>query len=128
VYERPPSTVRPAETQIYDVVIKHAQLGQDETDLALIGGRIARVGRRIPAAHARLVIEAEGYVVAGACGNDAGPDAMPVEGGSADLALIESSDQERRCILGIRGGRVVFDRMGLSIPDVSRAGPYSNFK
>ena len=32
------------------------------------------------------------------------------------------------CVLAIRGGRIVFDSAGLTIPDVSRAGPYSNFK
>ena len=134
VYERPSSADHPAETQIYDVLIKHARLAEDEVDLALIGGEIVRIGRRIPAAHARLLIEAEGYDVrrgntgAGACGDSAGPDARLVEGGSADLVLIESANKERRCVLGIRGGRVVFDSAGLSIPDVSRAGPYSNFK
>src|SRR5215813_6069695 len=123
-----------ADTQIYDVLIKHGRLGNEEVDLALIGDRIARIGHRLPAAHARLVIEAEGYDVrsvsgaAGPCGDTAAPGAERLEGGTADLALIESTDQERRCVLGIRGGRVVFDSVGLSIPDVSRAGPYSNFK
>ena len=50
------------------------------------------------------------------------------EGGTADLALLEPAGRESRCVLGIRGGRVVFDANGLSIPDVSRAGPYTNFK
>jgi dihydroorotase len=134
VYERTPVPVSAADTQIYDVLIKHGRLANEEVDLALAGGRIARIGRRLPAAHARLVIEAEGYDVrsvsgaAGPCGEAAAPGAEPLQGGTADLALIESADQERRCVLGIRGGRVVFDSVGLSIPDVSRAGPYSNFK
>jgi hypothetical protein len=81
-----------------------------------------------------VVIEAEGYDVrqlkgaAGLCGDDTAFIAGPLEGKTADLALIEAVDRERRCVLAIRGGRIVFDSVGLSIPDVSRAGPYSNFK
>ncbi len=131
VYERtgPPSTS--ADTQIYDILIKHGRVSKDETDIALIGGRITRIGHRLLAAHARLVIEAEGYDVtrvtgSGWCG-DTDPT-IPVEGATADIALMEPEGQERGCMLAIRGGRVVFDAAGLSIPDVSRAGPYSNFK
>jgi dihydroorotase len=133
IYERkavPPGT---ADTQIYDILIKRGRLVNDETDIALAGGRIARVGHRLPAAHARLVIEAEGYDVAqatgnGPCGEAPAPGVTPVEGATADLALVEIAGQERRCVLAIRGGRIIFDNAGLTIPDVSRAGPYSNFK
>jgi hypothetical protein len=134
VYERTPAPVETSDTQIYDTLIKRGRLADDEVDVALTGGRIARVGRRLPASHARVVIEAEGYDVrqlngaAGLCGETAAFSAGPLEGRSADLALIESVGPERRCVLAIRGGRVVFDSVGLSIADVSRAGPYSNFK
>lgn len=33
-----------------------------------------------------------------------------------------------RCVLTVRNGVIVWDSEGLSIPDASRAGPYSNFK
>jgi hypothetical protein len=93
---------------------------------------VARVGHRLPAAHARLVIEAEGYEVrsvTGAtvpCGEASNTE--PREDATADIALFQPAGQERQCVLGIRGGRIVFDGAGLSIPDVSRAGPYTNFK
>jgi dihydroorotase len=133
VYERTAAPPGAADTQIYDILIKHGRLVNDETDVALAGGRIARVAHRLPAAHARLVIEAEGYDVTqatgnGSCGDTRAPGVIPVEGAMADIALVELAGQERRCILAIRGGRIVFDSAGLSIPDVSRAGPYSNFK
>ncbi len=66
------------------------------------------------------------------------------EGAPADVALIElqrgsfayldsglaklTGDKRLRCALTIRDGRVVWDEDGLSTADVSRAGPYSNFK
>jgi hypothetical protein len=134
VYQRNPAAAGTADTQIYDILIKHARLSDQETDVALIGATIAQVGRRLPAAHARVVIEAEGYDVrsAGAGGTPCGAVAASghgvSEGAAADLALTEAAKGEHRCVLGIRGGRIVFDRDGLSIPDVSRAGPYSNFK
>lgn len=134
VYERNPAAAGTPDTQIYDILIKHARVGNEETDVALIGARVARVGRRLPAAHARVVIEAEGYDVrsAGAgrtpCGAVAANGDGVSEGKAADLALIEMAAAEHRCALAVRGGRVVFDRDGLSIPDASRAGPYSNFK
>jgi predicted amidohydrolase len=37
-------------------------------------------------------------------------------------------DQRLRCVLTVRNGAVVWDSEGLSAPDVSKAGPYSNFK
>ena len=132
VYRRTPPPSNTSDTQIYDILIKHGRLTNDETDVALIGNRVARVGQHLPAAHARLVIEAEGYdvrTVSGAaapCGEASKTE--PREDASADLALFQPAGQERQCVLGIRGGRIVFDSAGLSIPDVSRAGPYSNFK
>ena len=140
VYERRPRAKVAADTQVYDLLIKHGRsTGPDnnrdeELDVAVVGGRIARVGRRLPARQARLVIEAEGYELrrsdggAAPCGATDSPRNALSEGGTADLALLESVDGERRCVLGIRAGRVVWDSEGLSIPDVSRAGPYSNFK
>ena len=70
VYQRT-SGRRPAlsDTQIYDILIKHGRLSNEETDVALIGNRVARVGHRLPAAHARLVIEAEGYDVRSVTGD-----------------------------------------------------------
>jgi hypothetical protein len=140
VYQRRSRASGTADTQVYDLLIKHGRLTDpdnhrdEELDVGVIGGRIARIGRRLPAAHARVVIEAEGYDVSGVDGG-AGPCGAPAVGGRelsegriADLALLESVDGERRCVLGIRGGRMVWDTEGLGIPDVSRAGPYSNFK
>ncbi|HEY2013297.1 MAG TPA: hypothetical protein VGH38_07330, partial [Bryobacteraceae bacterium] len=140
VYERHSRPGGSTDTQVYDILIKHGQLrGTDnqrdeDLDVGVAGGRITRVGRRLPAAHARLVIEAEGYEVrptdsgAGPCGAIAEERPQLSEGRTADLALLESVGGEKRCVLGIRGGRVIWDRDGLSISDVSRAGPYSNFK
>jgi hypothetical protein len=140
VYERRPRATGAVDTQIYDLLIKHGRWSDpdsnrsEELDVAVVGARIARVGRSLPARRARLVIEAEGYELrrleggAAPCGvTDSGRKELS-EGGTADLALLESVDGERRCVLGIRDGRVVWDSEGLSIPDVSRAGPYSNFK
>ena len=139
VYQRRPRPAAPPDTQVYDLLFKHARLSgpdthrDDEMDLAVIGGKIARVGQRLPAAHARVVVEAEGYdlrVVDGGaspCGKAADRQELPT-GRAADLALFESVDGERTCVLGVRGGRIVWDREGLTIPDVSRAGPYTNFK
>ena len=136
VYERRSRATGAVDTQVYDLLIKHGRWANpdEELDVAVVGGRIARVGPRLPARQARLVIEAEGYELrrldggAAPCGaTDLGRNQL-AEGGTADLALLESVDGERRCVLGIRGGRVVWDSEGLSIPDVSRAGPYSNFK
>jgi dihydroorotase len=66
------------------------------------------------------------------------------EGADADIAIIAlergqfafldsghgklTADKRLRAALTIRNGRVVFDEDGLSTADVSRAGPYSNFK
>jgi len=39
-------------------------------------------------------------------------------------------DATRRfeCLLTVRNGIIVWDAEGLSVPDATRAGPYSNFK
>ncbi len=66
------------------------------------------------------------------------------EGAVADVAVLEVQkgkfgfldsgharmDAARRfhCLLTVRDGVIVWDSDGLSIPDASRAGPYSNFK
>jgi len=66
------------------------------------------------------------------------------EGSDADIALIMvekgkfafldsghgklTADKRLRAAMTIRNGRVVWDEDGLSTTDVSRAGPYSNFK
>jgi len=66
------------------------------------------------------------------------------EGAVADIAVIAvergkfayldsghgklTGDRRLRCVLTVRNGRVVWDSEGLSLTDVSRAGPYSNFK
>jgi hypothetical protein len=147
VYERRSTTPRTADTKIYDVLIKHAHVvdpdhhRDEDLDVGITGGKIATIGHRLPAAHARVVIEAEGYSlrwgVAGVapCGGTpvvvdpprAGQTEL-LQGMTADLALLETVNEKQRCVLGIRGGRIVWDTEGLSIPDVSRAGPYSNFK
>jgi len=134
VYQRPSGTTAAADLKVYDLLIKHGLIKHDEeSDVGVIGGKIASIGRRLPAAHARVVIEAEGYLLrragtgAAPCG---GADATHElsEGSAADIALFEVTNERQRCVLGIRGGRIVWDTEGLSIPDVSRAGPYSNFK
>src|SRR5215471_10198511 len=51
VYQRAEAPSATADTQIYDILIKHGRLGADETDVALAAGRIARVGHRLPASH-----------------------------------------------------------------------------
>jgi predicted amidohydrolase len=134
VYQRPSGTTAAADLKVYDLLIKHGLIKHDEeSDVGVIGGKIASIGRRIPAAHARVVIEAEGYSLrragsaAAPCGAAGAMNELS-EGSAADIALFEVIDERQRCVLGIRGGRIVWDTEGLSIPDVSRAGPYSNFK
>jgi hypothetical protein len=147
VYERRSGTTGATDTKVYDLLIKHGHLvdpdnhRDEELDVGVIGGRIASIGRRLPASHARVVIEAEGYFLRRAGGGAApcgvtsammdtpGPGRNQLsEGSAADIALFEALNEKQRCVLGIRGGRIVWDTEGLSIPDVSRAGPYSNFK
>ena len=62
----------------------------------------------------------------------------------ADVAIIEQQtgkfgyldsgrgkligDRKLICVMTVRNGQVVWDTEGLSLPDASRAGPYTNFK
>src|SRR5207302_11488789 len=61
LYERSARPTRPADTQIYDILIKHGSLAAspnhagEVVDLGVTGGKIARIGRHLPAAHARVV-------------------------------------------------------------------------
>jgi predicted amidohydrolase len=140
VYERSTRTSGTTDTKIYDLLIKHGRLvdaanhRDEDLDIGVIAGKIATVGRRLPAAHARIVIEAEGYFFslrgseAASCGATVLGSHELSEGSGADIALFDAPDGKRQCVLGIRGGRIVWDTEGLSITDVSRAGPYSNFK
>lgn len=66
------------------------------------------------------------------------------EGREADIAIMSldrgqfalldsghgklTADKQLRAVLTVRAGRVVWDSEGLAATDVSRAGPYSNFK
>ena len=89
--------------------------GKETWDIGIIGNRIAHIRSGLKAAQSRMVAEAEGYDVA---------PANLSEGMAADLTLLKAS----RVIMTIRNGKVITDDEGLTIPDVSRAGPYSNFK
>jgi dihydroorotase len=147
VYERQSGTPGTADTKLYDLLIKHGHVvdpdhhRDEDLDVGVIGGNVATIGHRLPAAHARVVIEAEGYSLRWGGAGIAPCGGTPViadtlrsgqselsEGSTADIALFEVLNQRQRCVLGIRGGRIIWDTEGLSIPDVSRAGPYSNFK
>jgi hypothetical protein len=147
VYERHSGRPATADTKVYDLLIKHGHVvdpdhhRDEDLDVGVIGGNVATIGRRLPAAHARVVIEAEGYSLRWGTAGVAPCGGTPVrvdtprsgqselaEGMTADIALFEVLNGNQRCVLGIRGGRIVWDTEGLSIPDVSRAGPYSNFK
>jgi dihydroorotase len=66
------------------------------------------------------------------------------EGAVADIAIIDQQtgkfgfldsghgkligDKKLVCVLTVRNGQVVWDTEGLSLPDATRAGPYTNFK
>jgi hypothetical protein len=63
------------------------------------------------------------YALLGNCGQS-----ELSEGMTADIALFEMLNEGQQCVLGIWGGRIVWDTVGLSIPDVGKAGPYSNLK
>jgi hypothetical protein len=117
VYERGAVPSRGADTAIFDLLLKHARIGNraDEVDIAIVGDQIVQVGRGLKAAHARVVAEAEGYTVM---------PATVAQGTAANLTVLDAG----RTIMTIRNGRVVTDDEGLTIPDVSRAGPYTNFK
>jgi len=117
VYERGAVPARGGDTAIYDLLLKHARIGDrgDEVDIAISGNRIVRIGRGLKAAHARVVAEAEGYTVM---------PATAAEGVAADLTVLDTG----RAIMTIRNGKIVTDDEGLTISDATRAGPYSNFK
>ena len=116
VYQRGAAPASTRDTTIYDLLFKHAQMAgrAEESDIGIIGNRIARIGHGLKAAHARILVEAEGYQVTPAL----------AEGAPADVTLLDGG----RTIMTVRNGRILTDDEGLSIPDVSRAGPYSNFK
>jgi hypothetical protein len=89
-------------------------MGDDDADVGVAGNKIVRVGKGLKASHARVAIEAEGYSLS----------PQVVEGAAAELKLLDGD----RTIMIVRGGKILTDAEGLSVPDVSRAGPYSNFK
>jgi hypothetical protein len=116
-YERGPAPAGEASVVIYDLLLKRVRTGdgKEALDIGIIGNRIAHIRPGLKAAQSRMVAEAEGY------------DVAPVnlsEGMAADLTLLKAS----RGVMTIRNGKVITDDEGLTIPDVSRAGPYSNFK
>ena len=117
VYERGVRAAGAQDTKVYDLLFKHGRLGDQhgEVDLGIVGNRIARISRGLNATHARVVIEAEGFELA---------PAGLAEGGIADITLREAG----RVIMTLRNGKIITDDYGLSIPDISRAGAYSNFK
>jgi dihydroorotase len=116
VYERDPRPPAAQDATLYDLLIKHATLAAGRTeDVAIIGNRVARVASGLAAARARLLVEAEGYRMR---------PADLAEGGTADLELLEGGE----VIMSVRGGKVITDDLGLTVPDVSRAGAYSNYR
>jgi hypothetical protein len=116
-YERGPVATVEASAVIYDLLLKRVRIGagKETSDVGIIGNRIAHIRPGLKAAQSRMVAEAEGYEVA---------PANLSEGMAADLTLLKAS----RVVMTIRNGKVITDDEGLTIPDVSRAGPYSNFK
>ena len=116
-YERGPTSAREQDTTIYDLLFKHARIGNRSSavDIGVVGNKIVRIGSGLKAGHARVVIEAEDYEIA---------PATLAESTIADLIMLDAG----RTIMTIRSGKIITDDQGLSIPDVSRAGPYTNFK
>jgi hypothetical protein len=116
-YQRSPAAADEADATIYDLLLKRVRIGsgKEPMDIGIIGNRIAHIRPGLKAAHARVVAEAEGY--------EAAP-ANLAEGMAANLTVLKAS----RTVLSVRNGKVITDDEGLTIPDVSRAGPYSNFK
>jgi len=114
VYQREANAPSERDTTIYDVLFKHATVGGQDLDVGVAGGKVLRIGHALNASHARILVEAEGYALA----------APVAEGAAADLNLLDG----KRTIMTMRAGKILTDAEGLSIPDVSRAGPYSNFK
>jgi predicted amidohydrolase len=115
VYERSPRPPSQQDTAAYDILLKHGRLGDQEMDIGIIGNRIARIGKGLMAAHAGVIVEAEGYDIA---------PASLAEGANGDVTLLEAG----RTILTVRSGKILTDEYGLSVPAPSQAGPYSNFK
>jgi predicted amidohydrolase len=117
VFERGPVPAGETSTVIYDLLLKRVRMGggKEPLDIGIAGNRVANVRPGLKAAQAKVVAEAEGYDVA---------PANVAEGSTADLTLLKAG----RTVLTIRNGKVITDDDGLTIPDVSRAGPYSNFK
>ena len=245
LYERDGVTAEEGPQEIYDILLRNGQVidpanhRNGRYDVAVIGTKIARVGHDLPAAHARIAIDASRYyvtpglidirahfdsaaggrniqpdhnclpygvttaVLAGAAKEIVPaktrllpfvePDHMPdiiwtdidadsvllkngnmmtvmsrvlnsgttieqliarttanaakairrpelgtlSEGAVADIAVIEQQhgkfprlqgDRRLRCVLTVRNGAIVWDTDGLSAPDQTKAGPYSNFK
>jgi dihydroorotase len=246
VYERDGVVAADGPQEIYDILLRNGQVIDPANrrtgryDVAVIGTKIARVGQNLPAAHARIAIDASQYYVtpglididthldAAAGGRNIQPDhnCLPYgvttavvasaagkigpaktrllagverghtpaetistgidadsalvehnnmmtalskflnhgvtpeeliarttvnaarairrpelgtlgEGSVADIAVIEleagkfprlGGDRRLRCVLTVRNGAIVWDTDGLSAPDVTKAGPYSNFK
>jgi len=122
VYELGPHAANDPDTTIYDLLLKHARVEgrSEELDIGIIGDSIARIGRGLKAAHAKVLVEAEGYQVTPAL----------AEGAVATMALADVG----RTIMTVQNGRILTDDLGLSVADVSRAGgagafgTYSNFK
>ena len=119
VYQRPPEPAPKgtSDSTIFDLLFKHAHIAGhgEDVDIGVIGGRVAQIRRGLRAAHARLVVEAEDYQVA--------PAGLQ-QGVAADIRLLDGT----RTIMIVRDGRIITDDEGLSVADVSHAGPYSNFK
>jgi len=117
VYERSPRPPAAQDTTIYDLLIKHGRIAAhpEEADLGIIGNRVARIGHGLEAARARVLVEAEGYQVM--------PAAL-AEGAVADLKLVDAG----HVVMIVRSGKVITDDEGLTIPDISRAGHYSNYR
>jgi hypothetical protein len=61
------------------------------------------------------LVEAEGYQVT--------PAAL-AEGSAADVKLVEGG----HVIMIVQDGKVITDDEGLTVPDISRAGRYSNYR
>lgn len=142
VYEPARVSSAPGEPVIYDVLLRNAQTG----DVAITGKKIAHVGPGVRTVQARVVIDTSGYELQPGLTDSAyrgKPDyqMLPLgitsTGGAANriaadapanLALFDTQHGQRRCILTIREGKVVWDTEGLAITDWIKAGPYSNFK
>jgi hypothetical protein len=46
------------------------------------------------------------------------------EGGGADVKLVDAG----HVIMIVQGGKIMTDDAGLTVWDISRAGPYSNYR